>query len=89
MRVSSFSVSWRHGITCSMSRNGDCWDNAAIESFLSPLKIEKTNRKQYATRDDARADVFDYIERFYNAKRRLPTLGYLSPIDCEKSASSG
>jgi putative transposase len=78
-----------HGITCSMSRSGNCWDNAAMESFFSTLKIERTNRKQYATRDEARADVFDYIERFYNAKRRHSTLGYLSPIDYEKSASSG
>ena len=60
-----------HGVTCSMSRSGNCWDNAAMESFFSTLKIERTNRKQYATRDEARADVFDYIERFYNPKRRL------------------
>jgi putative transposase len=60
-----------------------------MESFFSTLKIERTNRKMYATRDEARADVFDYIERFYNAKRRHSTLGYLSPIDYEKSASSG
>ena len=77
------------GIVCSMSRSGNVWDNAAMESFFSTLKIERTNRKQYATRDEARADVFDYIERFYNAKRRHSTLGYLSPIDYEKSASSG
>lgn len=78
-----------HGVTCSMSRSGNCWDNAAMESFFSTLKIERTNRKQYATRDEARADVFDYMERFYNAKRRHSTLGYLSPIDYEKSANSG
>lgn len=79
---------WAHGVTCSMSRSGNCWDNA-MESFFSTLKIERTNRKIYATRDEARADVFDYIERFYNAKRRHSTLGYLSPIDYEKSACSG
>ena len=60
-----------HGITCSMSRSGNVWDNAAMESFFSSLKTERTARKVYRTRDDARADVFDYIERFYNpAKKR-------------------
>jgi hypothetical protein len=57
--------------------------NAAMESFFSTLKIERINRKQYATRDEARADVFDYVERFYNPRRRHSTLGYLSPIDYE------
>lgn len=55
-----------HGIDCSMSRKGDCWDNAAIESFFSSLKTERTSRRNYATRDQVRADVFDYIERFCN-----------------------
>ena len=54
-----------HGVTCSMSRSG-VWDNAAMESFFSSLKTERTARKVYRTRDQARADVFDYIERFYN-----------------------
>jgi putative transposase len=71
-----------------MSRSGDCWDNAAKESFFSTLKIERTSRTNYQTRDQARADVFDYIERFYNLRRRHSTLGYLSPIDYEKSVSS-
>ncbi len=54
-----------HGITCSMSRSGNVWDNAAMESFFSSLKTERTARKVYRTRDDAKADVFDdYIERF-------------------------
>jgi putative transposase len=61
------------GITCSMSRRGDCWDNAAIESFFSTLKTERTSRKRYASRDEARADVFDYIERFYNPISYCPT----------------
>ena len=74
-----------HGITCSMSKRGDCWDNAAMESFFSTLKTERTNRKVYATRDQARADVFDYIERFYNPTRRHSTLGYVSPIEFEKA----
>jgi putative transposase len=73
-----------NGITCSMSRSGNVWDNAAMESFFSSLKIERTARKSYRTRDHARADVFDYIERFYNAQRRHSTLGYLSPIQFEK-----
>ncbi len=78
-----------HGVTCSMSRRGNCWDNAAMESFFSTLKIERTHRNHYSTRDQARADVFDYIERFYNVKRRHSTLGYLSPIDYEKSSNLG
>ncbi len=67
-----------HGIACSMSRRGDCWDNAAVESFFSSLKTERINRKTYRNRDEARADVFDYIERFYNPRRRHSTLGYKS-----------
>lgn len=73
-----------HGVTCSMSRAGNCWDNAAMESFFSSLKTERTARKTYRTRDEARADVFDYIERFYNPRRRHSTLGYLSPIAFEE-----
>jgi putative transposase len=79
----------QHGVTCSMSRSGDCWDNAAMESFFSTLKIERTNRTNYRTREQAKADVFDYIERFYNPRRRHSTLGYLSPVDYEKSTNSG
>jgi putative transposase len=75
-----------HGITCSMSRSGNVWDNAAMESFFSSLKTERTARKVYRTRDDARADVFDYIERFYNLRRRHSTLGYLSPVEFEEQA---
>jgi putative transposase len=75
-----------HGVTCSMSRAGNCWDNAAMESFFSSLKTERTARKTYRTRDDAKADVFDYIERFYNPKRRHSTLGYISPMEFEMKA---
>ncbi len=75
-----------HGITCSMSRSGNVWDNAAMESFFSSLKTERTARKVYRTRDDARADVFDYIERFYNPRRRHSTLGYMSPVEFEEKA---
>ena len=75
-----------HGVTCSMSRSGNCWDNAAMESFFSSLKTERTARKTYRTRNDAKADVFDYIERFYNPKRRHSTIGYMSPMDFETKA---
>ena len=74
------------GVTCSMSRAGNVWDNAAMESFFSSLKTERTARKTYRTRDQAKADVFDYIERFYNPKRRHSTLGYLSPMEFEMKA---
>ncbi len=72
------------GIVCSMSRSGNVWDNAAMESFFSSLKTERTARKIYRTRNEARADVFDYIERFYNATRRHSTIGYLSPVEFER-----
>ena len=75
-----------NGIECSMSRRGDVWDNAAMESFFSSLKIERTHRQVYQTRNQARADVFDYIERFYNPRRRHSAIGYLSPIEYEKQA---
>jgi putative transposase len=64
-----------HGVTCSMSKSGNVWDNAAMESFFSSLKTERIARKVYRTRDQARADVFDYIERFYNPRRRHSTIG--------------
>jgi putative transposase len=73
------------GITCSMSRVGEVWDNSAMESFFSSLKTERTARKVYRSRQQARADVFDYIERFYNPTRRHSTMGYVSPIDFEKA----
>jgi putative transposase len=72
------------GIICSMSRSGNVWDNSAMESFFSSLKTERTARKTYRTRNEARADVFDYIERFYNATRRHSTIGYLSPVEFER-----
>ena len=76
-----------HGVVCSMSRSGNCWDNAAMESFFSSLKAERVARRVYRTRDQARADVFDYIERFYNPRRRHSTLGYLSPMEFERHAA--
>jgi len=60
--------------------------NAAMESFFSSLKIERTMRKVYRSRDEAKADVFDYIERFYNPKRRHSAIGYLSPMEFERQA---
>jgi putative transposase len=74
-----------HGVVCSMSRSGHVWENAAMESFFSSLEIERTARKMYPTRDDANA-VFDYIERFYNPKRRHSTIRYLSPMEFERQA---
>jgi putative transposase len=75
-----------HGVACSMSRSGNVWDNAAMESFFSSLKTERTARKTYRTRNEAKADVFDYIERFYNPKRRHSTIGYMSPMEFEMKA---
>ncbi|MDR7157240.1 transposase InsO family protein [Sphingobium xenophagum] len=75
-----------NGVTCSMSRSGNCWDNAAMESFFSSLKTERIRSKVYHSRDQARADVFDYIERFYNPTRRHSTLGYLGSVDFERKA---
>jgi len=76
------------GVTCSMSRSGNVWDNSVMESFFSTLKTERTNRKHYNTRDAARADVFDYIERFYNPLRRHSTLGNISPANFERVAAA-
>jgi putative transposase len=73
-----------NGVACSMSRSGNVWDNAAMESFFSSLKTERIGKKVYRSRDAARADVFDYIERFYNPVRRHSTLGYLSPLEFER-----
>jgi putative transposase len=77
-----------NGITCSMSRAGEVWDNSAMESFFSSLKTERISRKTYRTREQARADVFDYIERFYNPTRRHSTLGYVSPIQFEEASKA-
>lgn len=73
------------GVLCSMSKRGDCWDNAVVESFFSSLKMERTNRKRYRSRDEARSDVFNYIERFYNPRRRHSTLGQVSPDQFERN----
>ncbi len=75
------------GIRCSMSRSGNVWDNAVMESFFSTLKIERCHRRRYASRDEARADIFDYVERFYNPIRRHSTLGNQSPIAFERAGA--
>ena len=77
-----------NGITCSMSRAGEVWDNSAMESFFSSIKTERISRKTYRTREQARADVFDYIERFYNPTRRHSTLGYVSPVQFEEASKA-
>ena len=74
------------GVTCSMSRSGNVWDNAAMESFFSSLKTERTRGRICRTWDQARADVVDDIERFYTPVRRHSTIGDLSPILYEERA---
>ena len=76
-----------HGIECSMSGTGNCYDNAVVESFFGLLKRERINRTRYRTRDEARADVFDYIEVFYNRRRRHGYLGNISPVDFEERSA--
>jgi transposase InsO family protein len=73
----------RHGIRCSMSRKGDCWDNAPIESFFGSLKQELVFHQRYQSRFHARQSLFAYIERFYNRRRLHSTLGYKSPAEYE------
>ena len=72
-----------HGIDCSMSRKGNCWDNAVVESFFHTLKVELVHHQRYLTRDEARQDIFEWIEVFYNRQRRHSTLGYRSPAEFE------
>lgn len=72
-----------HGIECSMSGKGDCWDNAVMESFWGTLKTELVNHEHYATREQARASIFEYVEVFYNRVRLHSSLGYLSPEQFE------
>ena len=74
----------QHGIIPSMSRKGDCWDNAVAESFIHTLKVEKVNRYRFKTRDEAKNKIFEYVEMYYNRKRTHSSLGYFSPFDYEK-----
>jgi putative transposase len=71
-------------ITCSMSRKGNCWDNAPMESFFRSLKTESIYHTSFTTRQEAKQIIFDYIEVFYNRQRRHSSLDYLSPIEYEK-----
>ena len=75
-----------HGIVCSMSGKGDCLDNAVAERFFGSLKRERTSKRYYRTRQEARADIIDYIEMFYNSWRKHSYLGYVSPNEYEKIA---
>jgi len=72
------------GIRCSMSRPGNCWDNAVVESFFATLKTELLHGQRYDTRRAAQAEIFEYLEAFYNRFRRHSTLGYLSPVEFER-----
>ena len=69
----------RHGVVRSMSRKGNCYDNAVVESFFSSLKNERVHHQDYHTRQEARSDIFDYIEVFYNRRRKHESLGYHTP----------
>ena len=69
-----------------MSRKGDCWDNAPMESFFATLKKELIHHESYKTREEARASVFEYIEAFYNRVRRHSALGYKTPAEYEQAA---
>jgi putative transposase len=73
-----------HNLVHSMSRRGNCHDNAVAESFFNLLKRERIRRRVYRSRDEARQDVFDYIEMFYNPKRKHVRNGMLSPVEFEK-----
>ena len=71
-----------YGMRCSMSRKGNCWDNAPTESFFNSLKNERVHATRYRTHQDAKADLFEYIEVFYNRSRRHSSLGFVSPEQC-------
>jgi len=73
-----------HGFICSMSRKGNCWDNAPSESFFHTLKVELVHHRRYRTREAAKQDIFEYIEVFYNRQRRHSTIGYHTPLGYEK-----
>jgi len=76
----------QHGIVCSMSRKGNCWDNAPLESFFATLKKELIHRQKYQNHNQAKASLFYYIEAFYNRKRRHSALGYISPHEYEHNS---
>jgi transposase InsO family protein len=78
----------QHGIVCSMSRRGNCWDNAVAESFFATLKVELVHDAAWNTRTTARTEVFEYLELFYNGWRRHSALGFLSPRTFEQQRAS-
>ena len=78
-----------NGFIPSMSRRGNCYDNAAVESCFASMKKERVRRRRYRTREEAKADIFDYIEVFYNRQRRHKHLGYRSPVDYEAAFKAG
>ena len=77
-------ILYRHGVRQSMSRKGNCWDNAPVESFFKTLKAEEVTDEQYRTREEARLAIFEYIEGFYNTRRLHSTLGYQTPTEFEE-----
>ena len=76
------------GIVCSMSRRGDCWDNAVAESFFATIKKELVSRVRYATRSEAASSIFEWIEVFYNRVRRHSVLGYLTPVEYRQNTTA-
>jgi len=84
-----WTVAYRHRlvsgrIRCSMSRPGNCWDNAVVEGFFATQKTELMRGRPYHTRQEARLEVFEYLKGFYNRSRRHSALGYLSPVEFEQ-----
>lgn len=77
-----------HELVCSMSRKGNCYDNAPMESFFHSLKVEQVHHDDYRTRNKARSAIFDYIEIFYNRQRKHSSIGYQSPVAFELSCAS-
>jgi transposase InsO family protein len=75
----------QHEFIGSMSKKGDCWDNAVVESFFHTLKVELIHRMKFKTREEAKRRIFEYVEMYYNTKRAHSTLGYLSSFEYEKS----
>ena len=78
----------RHGFVCSMSRKGNCWDNAVAERFFLNLKMERVWQRQYANHAEAKADITDYIVGFYNCKRVNSALGNLPPTVYERKMAA-
>jgi len=73
-----------HGIACSMSRRGNCWDNAVAESFFSTIKTELVHNVIFLSRESARYAIAEWIQMFYNSKRRHSSLGYTTPLEAEQ-----